>query len=192
MRVRLPVFSFVSLLTLASACGPGDEPAAETTPAPPIAGRYEVSGTTIETATGDRREISGTVILAENGDQYTATFHLSTEYPVGAAVLPAEVIGQGSGSIEGRTLRGIAETQLVVSTVPGIDPGFAFIPRQTSTRIVSNSVTSIANDGSVTIDIENQPAAGESYAPSRTSMRGMRVGSSQGAGGEEPAPSAGE
>ena len=155
MPIRLLVPTLCIALLVAGACDPGGEPAvesAESTKMSPIAGRYEVSGTTIEAATGNRREISGTVIIAENGTNYTATFHLDTEYPAGDGVLPAEVIGKGSGSIEGRTLRGIAETQLVISTVPGIDPAFAFIPRQTSTRITSNSVASITADGSLTID----------------------------------------
>jgi hypothetical protein len=74
----------------------------------------------------------------------------------------------------------------VISTVPGIDPAFAFIPRMTSTRIVSNSVTSIAADGSVLILIENEPAAGEDYSPSRTSLRGIRTGAALDAGGKLP------
>ncbi|MBW2400326.1 MAG: hypothetical protein JRG80_13770, partial [Deltaproteobacteria bacterium] len=69
---------------------------------------------------------------------------------------------------------------------PGIDPAFAFIPRITSTRIVSNSVTSVAADGSVVIQIENRPAAGEDYAPSRTTLRGIRIGAQLGAGGRLP------
>jgi hypothetical protein len=180
MPVRLLFASLFTTLCVQVACDGGTSggDAADAAPAVPIAGRYEVTGTTVERATGNRREIAGTVILAEDGASYTATFHLATQYPVGDAVLPAEVIGHGKGTIDGRTLRGVAETQLVMSTVPGVDPGFAFIPRQTSTRIVSNSVTEIAPDGSVTIDIENQPAEGEVYAPTRTSMQGMRVGAS--------------
>ena len=90
-------------------------------------------------------------------------------------MLPAEVIGMGSGTIDGRELRGIAETQLVISTVPGIDPAFAFIPRTTTTRIVSSSTTKIAANGEVVIEIQSQPAEGETYAPTRTLLRGRRL-----------------
>jgi hypothetical protein len=162
----------------ASACQPAaeNEVAEETVEPTPIAGRYEVSGTTVESATGDRREISGTVILAVDGSNYTATFHLNTAFPAGDGELPAEIIGMGSGLIDERELRGIAETQLVISTVPGIDPAFAFIPRTTTTRIVSNSTTQIAANGEVSIEIQNEPAKGETYAPTRTTLSGRRVG----------------
>jgi len=176
---RLPLSALCSVLLISSACDRSAEPGSETvavTEITPIAGMYEVAGTTIETATGDKREISGTVILAENGERYTATFHLSTAFPGGEGTLPAEVIGQGAGVIEGRTLRGNAATQIVISSIPGIDPGFAYIPRTTTTRIVSESLTTIAADGSVVIEIANEPAAGESYAPTRTTLRGMRIG----------------
>jgi hypothetical protein len=173
-------------LLLALACDSATDPATSDAEALPIAGQYKVSGTTIEAATGSKREITGTVILAEDGDRYTATFHLTTVFEGAAGGMPAEVIGQGSGSIDGRELRGTAETQLVMSTVPGIDPAFAFIPRITSTRIVSNSTTSIAADGSVMIEIENAPAEGEDYAPTRTKLRGIRIGASLDAGGKLP------
>ena len=173
-------------LLLAIACDDATDPATSETEVLPIAGQYEVSGTTIEAATGSKREISGTVILAEEGNRYTATFHLATVFEGTAGGMPAEVIGQGSGSIDGRELRGTAETQLVMSTVPGIDPAFAFIPRITSTRLVSNSTTSIAADGSVMIEIENQPAEGEDYAPTRTTLRGIRIGAPLVAGGKLP------
>ena len=102
---------------------------------------YSVAGVTTETASGHQRKLSGTIILAEEGPRYTATFNLTTTYPGGEQSLPAEVIGKGEGTIEGRTLKGTSHTQLVVATVPGVDPGFAFIPRMVSTRIVSTSVT---------------------------------------------------
>lgn len=176
MLIRHPLNILCVTLLLASACGRGEEVA--TTDGPevtPIAGMYEVKGATIESSTGEKREISGSVILAEDGDNYTATYHLTTVFEGEEGVLPAEVIGKGSGIIEGRTLRGDAQTQLVISSVPGIDPGFAFIPRTTTTRLVSKSVTSIAADGTATITIMNSPAAGEVYAPTRTTLHGSRV-----------------
>jgi len=186
MESRFQLSHFGLALVLATACDGAHDTAIDEANAVPIAGQYEVSGTTIETGTGSKRDIGGTVILAEDGDEYTATFHLATAFDSASGAMPAEVIGKGSGRIDGRELRGTAETQIVVSTVPGIDPAFAFIPRITSVRIVSNSVTSIAADGSVVIQIENQPAAGEDYSPSRTALRGIRIGAQLDAGGRLP------
>jgi|GEM_PF-1255527 len=186
MEFRFQLSHLGLALVIATACDGAHDTAISEADAVPIAGQYEVSGTTIETSTGSKRDISGTVILAENGNEYTATFQLATAFESASGAMPAEVIGKGSGRIDGRELRGTAETQLVISTVPGIDPAFAFIPRTTSTRLVSNSVTSIAADGSVVIEIENQPAAGEDYSPSRTTLRGIRIGAPLGAGGKLP------
>ena len=142
----------------------------------PIPGMYRVSGATVDKATSEKRDIGGTVILAVEGDTYTATFHLTTTFPgTGSDPVAAEVIGRGEGTVEGRTLTGTAHTQLVVATVPGVDPNFAFIPRQVSTRLVSDSLTTIARDGSVTIQTDSQGEAGEDYSPTRTTLRGTRI-----------------
>jgi len=172
--------TFVQLASTALfsiACGSAPEDAApegaETSV--PISGMYTVEGVTTETASGHQRKLAGTIILAEEGPRYTATFSLTTTYPGGGQSLPAEVIGKGEGSIEGRTLKGTNHTQLVVATVPGVDPGFAFIPRMVSTRIVSTSVTRLAPDGSVEIELTNAPDEGEDYSPTRTVLNGRRV-----------------
>lgn len=181
-----------SLALFTVSCGAPQETVVEEESAPevaatPISGRYEVTGSTVALESGYKRDISGTVILTTDGDSYTATFDLATTYPDPAADEPiiAEVIGKGEGSIEGRTLRGSADTQIVASTVPNVDPSFAFIPRSVSTRIVSKSVTTIAADGSVSIEIENQPAPGEDYMPTRTTLSGKRVAQA-GVGGAAP------
>ena len=171
---------------LALACGQGSDEAAQAPdPAVPISGLYKVTGKTVSVASGDSREISGSVTLNETETGYTATFSLSTTAPGADQATPAEVIGTGEGTIEGRTLSGTSDTQLVVSTVPGIDPGFAFIPRTVSTRITSNSTAVVANDGSVTIEIESEAAPGQEYLQTRTTLRGRRVGDA-GIGGPAP------
>jgi hypothetical protein len=178
MFTRLPLTTLCVALLVSAACERGSQPAAEepaAAEAAPIAGRYEAAGTTVDMNTGGEREISGTVILVDEGDTYSATFHLTTVVESADGVLPADVIGNGSGTIEGRTLRGSAETQLVISTIPGIDPAFAYIPRTTTTRLVSKSVTTVAADGSLLILIENTGAAGEIYAPTRTTLQGIRT-----------------
>ncbi len=178
MSGRFPVLgSLVCAAALVAACDSDPEPGSvdAAPPMAPIAGLYEVSGVTLATRTGDEREISGTIILAEEGDRYVATFNLTTFYPVGAEALRAEVIGKGEGSIDGRTLIGTASTQLVVASVPGVDSAFAYIPRTVTTRIQSTAVTEVAPDGGVIVEIENEPAPGEQYEPTRTTLTGRRV-----------------
>jgi len=143
----------------------------------PIAGMYEVTGVTVARESGHRREIAGTVILASDGETYTATFNLNTTYPGADQALPAEVIGMGEGTVDGRTLRGRAETQLVMATVPGIDPGFAFVPRMISTRVASSTTATVSPDGYVSIEIENEPAGDSDYTPTRTTLHGARISS---------------
>lgn len=176
-----PFVLLTTLLTstalLEVACGSAPEPAAPAAEeaSVPISGMYAVEGVTTETSSGHQRKLAGTIILAEEGGRYTATFSLATTYPGGEQSMPAEVIGKGEGTINGRTLEGTNHTQLVVTTVPGVDPGFAFIPRMVSTRIVSTSVTKLAPDGSVEIELSNAPEAGEDYAPTRTKLSGKRI-----------------
>jgi hypothetical protein len=165
----------LSALLAALACGQAERPEADAQVAVPISGRYDVKGGTVDIEGGHRREIAGQVVLTETGGAYTATFHLNTTYPGAEEALPAEVIGKGEGTVEGRTLRGSAETQLVMATVPGVDPGFAYVPRMVSTRIQSTTMATVANDGTVSIEIENRPAPGEDYAPTKTTLKGRRV-----------------
>ncbi len=175
--------ALLATIPMLLSCGDSETPGAETAePAAPIAGMYKVTGVTVSTDTGQERQIAGAVILAQEGDQYTATFQLNTTYPGPEAEIPAEVICKGEGTIEDRTLTGTAATQLVMSTVPGIDPAFAFIPRIVTTRIVSASTTTIQDDGTMLIKITNQPAPGAEYSPTVTTLRGRRI-SAAGIGG---------
>ena len=161
------------------ACGgeaPQSADSAATAPAVPISGVYEVKGVTRPLdGAGEKRKIAGTVILEQAGDRYSATFKLDTTFPGASEPVQADVIGRGEGAIDGRTLTGTARTQLVVSTVPGVDTDFAFVPRMVGARIVSSSVTEIRPDGSVEIELENQPAEGEDYRPTHTRLTGRRV-----------------
>jgi len=182
MRLRLEIALFCVTLASLAGCGPQEPPevAAEVEEGEEVAipGMYHVQGATVDKATGEKRDIGGTVILAVDGDAYTATFHLTTTFPgTGAEPVAAEVIGKGEGKVDGRTLTGIAHTQLVVATVPGVDPNFAFIPRHVSTRLVSDSITKIARNGSVTIQTDSRGEPGEDYSPTRTTLRGSRIAS---------------
>jgi hypothetical protein len=184
MSGRLRVFVLPAALAIA-ACGeptdgtPPGEPGAKAPAAAAslavLPGSYSMEGTTVEVESGRQRKISGTVILSVEGSSYTATFALKTTYPTPDGPLPADVIGKGSGVVEGASLKGTAQTQLVMATVPGVDTGFAFVPRMVGPRIVSKSVGALAADGTLTIEVENEPAPGEVYPPTRTTLKGVRL-----------------
>jgi hypothetical protein len=162
------------------ACGSEPDVAA---PAPgegkiTIAGLYEVEGVTVEIASGDERRISGTVILSQEGDRYLSSYSLETLYPGPDGPLSTEVIGNGEGTVEGDLMRGTAQTQLVVAKVPGVDPGFAFAPRQVSARIVSTTLGRVLADGTISVEIESKGAASDAYTPTRTTLRGRRADTS--------------
>ncbi len=177
----------VALLVALTACGnepesshpgaPGEGTAVESDPLP-ISGIYDVGGVTTPLGGGEERRITGSVILKQDGATYSATFKLDTTFPGRDEPLQADVIGSGQGSISGRTLTGSTKTQLVIATIPGIDTEFAFIPRIVGARIVSSSLTEIAPDGRVVIELQNHPAEGEDYQPTRTRLTGLRVSDS--------------
>jgi hypothetical protein len=141
----------------------------------PISGIYDVKGTTTPVGGGEGRPIAGTVTLKQTGDRYSASFKLDTTFPGADEPLQADVIGSGQGTVSGRTLTGSTKTQLIVSTIPGIDTEFAFIPRIVGARVESTSLTEISADGQVYIELQNHPAEGEDYQPTRTILSGQRV-----------------
>jgi hypothetical protein len=177
MSIR-PLLLTLFALPLCLGCNASDT--SETPPVgagPPelISGRYDVRGITAVVGTPDKRKIHGVVILVQDGDEYKATFELKTQFPADGTTTEADVIGHGSGSITGRQLDGSAETQIVVSAVPGVDTGFAFVPRTVSTRIVSTSTAKVAPNGAIEIQLENRPGPGEQYLPTRTKLAGTRT-----------------
>jgi hypothetical protein len=146
---------------------------------------YEVSGLTVEKESGRQREISGTIILTQKGDRYTATFNLVTMYPTPDGPLKSDVIGKGEGEINGRLLMGTAQTQIVAAAVPRVDPKFAFVPRRVGKRLVSTTSAQLGEDGTLTINIDNEAAEGAEYAATKTRLRGSRVAAAE---AENPPP----
>jgi len=140
-----------------------------------FSGHYHVKGVTVQKATGAKREIAGTIILVQQGDAYTSTFELATNFPTVNGAVKAQVIGKGEGKVEGRTARGKAETQIVLSEVPGVDPGFAMLQPTAGPRIESDSVAKLGDDGALSIEIESRAAPGEEYAATRTTLKGKRM-----------------
>jgi hypothetical protein len=185
MQHRTLLLGAVALLV---ACGDASSPeiadVAATGPAVPLEGTYRVSGTTVDKTTGSERGVSGTIVVKTQGNKYTTTFSLNTTLHGSGEPQKAELIGQGEGAVEGRKLIGTAETQLIVALVPGMDAGFGMLPRVATSRIVNSSTAEITPDGSVRIEIESNPAPGDEYAPSRTTLRGKRI-SAVGLGGDK-------
>ncbi len=169
----------LALCLVSLACGGEDASAPAAAPAAPasIGGRWAVQGETVETGQEEhKRDISGTVILDQEGDFYTSTFTMSTMFPTPeGAALETDVIGKGEGSIQGNAIRGEARTQLVIAGVPGVDPDFAFVPRTTTTRIVSTVEGEFQPDGTIVLRIQSKGEPGEEYRPTRTTLRGKRV-----------------
>ena len=128
---------------------------------------------TISDTTGAQRPISGRVNLTVTGDRYTTHFELQTRFP-GAESVAAEVVGTGEGTVEGSVLEGTADLQVVASSVPGVDVGFAMIPRGVGPRVASSSSAEFFVDGSVRIRIQNRPAEGEEqYDATTTRLVGV-------------------
>ena len=180
VRESIPHVLLLSLSAmLVIGCGSAEPPPVEAAAAEPdlgdLSGLYKVSGTTAQLDGTDERPISGSIRLTHVGDRFTTTFDLKTTFPGRSDELKADVIGWGEGQVENGTMTGTTETQLVVSTVPGVDPSFAFIPRVVGMRIDSTTTAQFLADGSVTMQVENAPGEGEDYRPTRTILKGERV-----------------
>ena len=160
------------------ACGDSEEKPGVSAPPvvpEPLGGLYEVSGTTVDKATGAERNIAGTLIVDVEGEAYTTTFDLATNIVIQGDSRRAELIGKGEGTVADRTLDGTAQTQLIVALVPGVDASFGMLPRHATARIVNRSHAVISPDGSVRIEIESEAAPGSDYAPTHTQLRGKRI-----------------
>jgi hypothetical protein len=166
----LPCLAAAGLLLSALAA---PTPAAATDPAPPTSGVYEMTGVTVDSATGLQRPIHGTIVVRVQDGRYTTHFELATLFP-GSQATAAQVTGTGEGRIEGSRLLGEAHTQLAVASAPGVDVGFAYVPREVSPRILSRSTASFFADGSVRAEIENVAEEGAEYAPTKTTLVGYR------------------
>jgi hypothetical protein len=181
MALRTPYFlptlpALLVGLALAACSQEADvaAPAPSSEPAQ-ISGMYKVKGTTIVVGTEHSREIWGNVILVQDGASYTATFDLETNYPGPDGEVPAEVVGDGEGSITGNTLDGTLRTQIVASRVPGLDSHFIMVPPAFGVRVVSDATGKVKPDGSIEFTMENRGAEGEDYIPTRTVVKGVRA-----------------
>lgn len=175
-RPALPALRMISSLALvlvAIAAQParGGDPAAPDR----YSGTYDVLGTTVDAKSGDTRRIEGHIVLTRKNGHYAAAAQLETDFPTHGGAMRTDVIGTGDGKPSGKGLAGSASTQLVIQTVPGVDTGFAFIPRQVGPRLVSTWTAHLEADGTLLVELTNHGAQGEAYSPTKTTLRGKRV-----------------
>jgi hypothetical protein len=143
---------------------------------PDVAGRYRVEGITVDKATSQEREISGVITIVQDGATFTSHSEFKTLTP-GTDIVPAKVLGTGTGVIEGSKLSGTGENQLQSSSVPGLDVDFGMIPHQkVSQRIRSTWTAEIRVDGTIDLVSDNVAGEGEAdYSPTRTTLEGKRI-----------------
>ena len=176
MSPRFLALAATALLCLPG-CGseaPDSENEMSASPAS-FAGTYHVSGRTVETESGQGRDIEGTIVITQDGDDYATSFELTTAFPTPGGPTEAQVVGTGTGALQGQELIGTASTQIILAQVPGVDVGFAFLPRTYGPRITSQSTSRLEADGSLTIEITNEAEEGQSYLSTRTTVRGARI-----------------
>jgi hypothetical protein len=164
---------------------------AEAEPAPesaedPFSGTYDVKGVTVDQKSGDTRRIEGHVVLTRKNGVWAASAELETDFPTPGGAQRTDVIGTGEGRRTGDGLEGTAHTQLVIQTVPGVDTGFAFIPRTVGPRLQSSWSARIDRDGSLRVELSNRAEEGEAYSPTKTTLRGTRVEMPQEQGAKRP------
>lgn len=170
-------FAVIAAIALGlAACGPDgkDEPAPEQAASREavFTGTWEVEGKTVEKESGATRALSGLIILVQEGSDYTATFDLETAFPGPDGPIEAQIIGSGSGKVEGTTLRGTARTQIVQALVAGVDARFALLPRTYSPHFMSTTGAMLNEDGSITIHIDSTGEESEDYAATHTTLTG--------------------
>ena len=180
---KMRYWPYLAALIVAIGCGSGQPE--EAAASPEASERASASATapapivlaqaTEATAPSAGSGLSGTVTLSIEGDHYSSSYNLKTTFPGRDDELMADVIGTGSGSVDGGSLTGTSQTQLVIASVPGVDPSFAFIPRVVGLRLTSTPLAVFEADGSVTMASQNQPGDGQDYIPTRTTLRGERI-----------------
>jgi hypothetical protein len=176
-RCTLPSLPAEIPLALGLALGLALAPAARAAEAlgeDPFSGTWQMQGMTTDIKSGDTRRIEGHVVLTRKGERWAAASELVTQFPTLGGPVHTDVIGTGDGHRGGAGLEGEAHTQLVIQTVPGVDPDFAFIPRQVGPRIVSKWTAHFEGDVLI-VELSNQPEAGEEYTPTKTILKGKRV-----------------
>ena len=137
-------------------------------------GFYEAKGVTTVKSTGSRRRLKGTFIVthAPEGEGYDIRFSFKTQMSTPGGPQRADLIGTGEARVVDAKVVGSAETQLLLASVPGVDPQFAFIPGQLGPRIEQTFVMSATDEeGEFKSEIESEAVSGNEYPATRTTLR---------------------
>ncbi len=179
---RLPRVGLAALAVLVSGCGPagtegGRDVAARGSmslvDAAAASGVYEVRGVTVQSLTGRQRAIAGVLNLGVEGERYRVSFELDTTAPEVGSEASVRVRGDGRGFIVGRIFSGTTEQWMSLK-----GPAAARdrpLPPGVGLKLVSSSQASFDDAGVFQILLQNQPAPGQRYTPSITTLAGRRV-----------------
>jgi hypothetical protein len=161
-------------------------------------GYFEVQGSTETERSEIRRPIRGNVIIARHAPDapHVVTFSLKTVFATPDGPMQAELIGSAEAQRSGDALSGHAETQILMGTVPGVDPTFPYIPARLGARIASDFRMVPDPDADSAdrfrIEIESRGARGDAgYEATRTTLRAERAADFRGEPGEDLAEEAG-
>ena len=146
-------------------------------------GTYDVSGVTVQAASGVQREVSGTIWLRVEGVHYAVEFKLDTTAPESEDPAPVQVTGIGNGVIVAGIYTGTTAEQ-----ISGTDPETGEPVDAARLKIVSTSRAHFDEAGLFRIHLENSPYEGQHYSPSMTGLSGRRIASLPEAAAPFPAP----
>lgn len=169
-----PVLAFTAALLL----GGASSEARATEPLPEsLAGYYRARGVTTEPATDRRRPIQGTLLVtAATGGGYDLRFSFQTKMTTPGGTQRADLLGTGEARVEAQALVGDAETQMILASIPGVDPQFAFIPGYLGPRIRSHFRMDPTDESErFQADIETRAAPGYEYLETRTRLELERI-----------------
>ena len=123
---------------------------------PDIAGIYEMDGDTTVTGAPDRFHVAGKLVIRQKGADCTlsvdGTFkRLEGESgPAGVAL-----IGTGEAKLDGTRFTGSAEVQTLMSEVPGVDVGAAYMPKKFGPTLDAIAEGKVVEEGILVFEIRS-------------------------------------
>ncbi|MBW2698725.1 MAG: hypothetical protein JRE70_19735 [Deltaproteobacteria bacterium] len=139
-----------------------------------LSGRYLLQGVTVQASDGRSRPLSGTMELRVSGEEYTARFSTKTVLPGEIVPVPASVEGEGMGFVRGRSMVGSTTSRMRLDR--GEDEGTPGSGTAEELRVISTALSEVAEDGSIVIRLQNEPAEGNDYSPSVSILNAHRIG----------------
>ncbi len=120
-----------------------------------LSGLYYVQGRAVDSETGQSRIAAGTITIQERERGWVSRFEVEMGFDREGGTVSAEVVGTGSGQVDGSMLRGSSTQQLITASVPGVSTRFSMIPRNVGAQIESETTAWIGPDGSIAIEFSD-------------------------------------